>query len=223
MINEKRFNLLNTYERCLYDSRKVTRDDIEKIIDTYSIIENGRYTYVVTNLKRINTLIDEKVLRKSIKNIIKMIIDGTDNEIVDNEIKLLSEFVGENVAGSETEKIINKTIKKVAKRAAGSARSVGIDEFVDFIAENTARDATEEIIDELIPQPMFIRNGCALAGVLLEGESLADFCEHQIRMRNIISDRVRKFNKEKKVVDSVLYGEVVNEMVDDLVDDPDEK
>lgn len=223
MINEKRFNLLNTYERCLYDSRKVTRDDIEKIIDTYSIIENGRYTYVITNLERINTLIDEKVLRKSIKNIIKMIIDGTDNEIVDNEIKLLSEFVGENIAGSETEKIINKTIKKVAKRAAGSARSVDDDEFVDFIAENTARDATEEIIDKLIPQPMFIRNGCALAGVLLEGESLADFCEHQIRMRNIISDRVRKFNKEKKVVDSVLYGEVVNEMVDDPVDDPDEK
>ena len=216
MINEKRFNLLNTYERCLYDSRKVTRDDIEKIIDTYSIIEKGRYTYVVTNLKRTNTLIDEKVLRKSIKNIIKMIIDGTDNEIVDNEIKRLSEFVGENVAGSETEKIINKTIKKVAKRAAGSARSVDDDEFVDFIAENTARDATEKIIDKLIPQPMFIRNGCALAGVLLEGESLADFCEHQIRMRNIISDRVRKFNKEKKVVDKVLFGEPFDDLVDDL-------
>lgn len=223
MINEKRLTELNTYERCLYDSRKVTRDDIEKIIDTYSIIEKGRYTYVVTNLKRINTLVDEKVLRESIKNIIKMIIDGTDNEIVDNEIKRLSEFVGENVAGSKTEKIINKTIKKVVKRAAGSARSVDDDEFVDFIAENTAMDATEKIIDKLIPQPMFIKNGCALAGVLLEGESLADFCEHQIRMRNIISDRVRKFNKEKKVVDSVLYGEVVNEMVDDQVDDQDEK
>lgn len=207
MINEKRFNLLNTYERCLYDSRKVTRDDIEKIIDTYSIIEKGRYTYVITNLERRNTLVDEKVLRKSIKNIIKMIIDETDNEIVDNEIKRLSEFVGKNIAGSETEKIINKTIKKVAKRAAGSARSVDDDEFVDFIAENTARDAVEEIIDELIPQPMFTRNGCALAGVLLDGESLADFCEHQIRMRNIISDRVRKFNEEKKVVDKVLFGE----------------
>ena len=211
MINEKRFNLLNTYERCLYDSRKVTRDDIEKIIDTYSIIENGRYTYVVTNLERINTLIDEKVLRKSIKNIIKMIIDGTDNEIVDNEIKLLSEFVGENVAGSETEKIINKTIKKVAKRAAGSANGVDDDEFVDFIAENTAKDATEKIIDKLIPQPMFIRNGCALAGVLLEGESLADFCEHQIRMRNIISDRAKIFNKEKLFVDKVLFGEQVDD------------
>ena len=220
MINEKRFNLLNTYERCLYDSRNVTRDDIEKIIDTYSIIENGRYTYVVTNLKRTNTLIDEKVLRESIKNIIKMIIDETDNEIVDNEIKRLSEFVGKNVVGSETEKIINKTIKKVAKRVAGLARSVNDDELVDFIAENTATDATEEIIDKLIPQPMFIRNGYALAGVLLDGESLTDFCEHQIRMRNIISDRVRRFNKEKKVVDSVLYGEVVNEMVDDPVDDP---
>ena len=93
MINEKRFNLLNTYERCLYDSRNVTRDDIEKIIDTYSIIENGRYTYVVTNLERRNTLVDEKVLRKSIKNIIKMmIIDETDNEIVDNEIKRLSDL-----------------------------------------------------------------------------------------------------------------------------------
>ncbi len=211
MINEKRFNLLNTYERCLYDSRKVTRDDIEKIIDTYSIIEKGRYTYVVTNLKRINTLIDEKVLRKSIKNIIKMIIDGTDNEIVDNEIKLLSEFVGENVAGSKIEKIINKTIKKVAKRAAVSARSVDDDESVDFIAENTAKDATEKIIDRLIPQPMFIRNGCALAGVLLEGESLADFCEHQIRMRNIISDRAKIFNKEKLFVDKVLFGEQVDD------------
>ena len=216
MINEKRFNLLNTYERCLYDSRKVTRDDIEKIIDTYSIIENGRYTYVITNLERRNTLVDEKVLRKSIKNIIKMIIDETDNEIVDNEVKRLSEFVGKNVAGSETEKIINKTIKKVAKRAAGSANGVDDDEFVDFIAENTATDATEKIIDELIPQPMFIRNGCALAGVLLEGESLADFCEHQIRMRNIISDRARKFDKEKKVVDKVLFGEPF----DDLVYDP---
>jgi hypothetical protein len=216
MINEKRLTELNTYERCLYDLRNVTRDDVEKIIDTYSIIEKGRYTYVVTNLKRINTLIDEKVLRESIKNIIKMIIDGTDNEIVDNEIKRLSEFVGENIAGcSKIEKIINKTIKKVVKRAAGSARGVDDDEFVDFIAENTAMDATEKIIDKLIPQPMFIKNGCALAGVLLEGESLSDFCEHQIRMRNIISDRVRKFNKEKKVVDSVLYGEVVNEMVDD--------
>ena len=216
MINEKRFNLLNTYERCLYDSRNVTRDDIEKIIDTYSIIEKGRYTYVVTNLERRNTLVDEKVLRKSIKNIIKMIIDETDNEIVDNEIKRLSEFVGENIAGSETEKIINKTTRKVAKRAAGSARSVDDDEFVDFIAENTATDATEKIIDKLIPQPMFIRNGCALAGVLLEGESLADFCEHQIRMRNIISDRVRKFNKEKKVVDKVLFGEPFDDLVDDL-------
>lgn len=220
MINEKRLTELNTYERCLYDSRKVTRDDIEKIIDTYSIIEKGRYTYVVTNLERRNTLIDEKVLRESIKNIIKMIIDETDNEIVDNEIKRLSKFVGENIAGcSETEKIINKTIKKVAKRASGSARSVNDDELVDFIAENTATDATEKIIDKLIPQPMFIRNGCALAGVLLEGESLADFCEHQIRMRNIISDRVRKFNKEKKVVDKVLFGEPF----DDPVDDPDEK
>ena len=215
MINDKRLTELNTYERCLYDSRKVTRDDIEKIIDTYSIIEKGRYTYVVTNLERRNTLIDEKVLRESIKNIIKMIIDGTDNEIVDNEIKRLSEFVGKNVAGSETEKIINKTIKKVAKRAAGSANGVDDDEFVDFIAENTARDATEEIIDELIPQPMFIRNGCALAGVLLEGESLADFCEHQIRMRNIISDRVRKFDKEKKVVDKVLFGEPFYDLVYD--------
>ena len=216
MINDKRLTELNTYERCLYDSRKVTRDDIEKIIDTYSIIENGRYTYVITNLERRNTLVDEKVLRKSIKNIIKMIIDETDNEIVDNEIKRLSEFVGKNVAGSETEKIINKTIKKVAKRAAGSANGVDDEEFVDFVAENTARDATKKIIDELIPQPMFIRNGCALAGVLLEGESLADFCEHQIRMRNIISDRVRKFDKEKKVVDKVLFGEQVDDPVDDL-------
>ena len=216
MINDKRLTELNTYERCLYDSRKVTRDDIEKIIDTYSIIENGRYTYVITNLERRNTLVDEKVLRKSIKNIIKMIIDETDNEIVDNEIKRLSEFVGKNVAGSETEKIINKTIKKVAKRAAGSAKGVDDEEFVDFVAENTARDATKKIIDELIPQPMFIRNGCALAGVLLEGESLADFCEHQIRMRNIISDRVRKFDKEKKVVDKVLFGEQVDDPVDDL-------
>ena len=216
MINEKRFNLLNTYERCLYDSRKVTRDDIEKIIDTYSIIEKGRYTYVVTNLKRTNTLIDEKVLRKSIKNIIKMIIDETDNKIVDNEIKRLSEFVGENVAGSETEKIINKTIKKVAKRAVGSARSVNDDEFVDFIAENTAKDATEKIIDKLIPQPMFIRNGCALAGVLLDGESLTDFCEHQIRMRGVINERAKIFNREKLFVDKVLFGE----QVDDPVDDP---
>ncbi len=216
MINEKRFNLLNTYERCLYDSRKVTRDDIEKIIDTYSIIEKGRYTYVITNLERINTLVDEKVLRKSIKNIIKMIIDETDNEIVDNEIKRLSEFVGKNVAGSETEKIINKTIKKVAKRAAGSARGVDDEEFVDFVAENTATDATEKIIDELIPQPMFIRNGCALAGVLLEGESLADFCEHQIRMRGVINERAKIFNREKLVVDKVLFGEPF----DDLVDDP---
>ena len=215
MINDKRLTELNTYERCLYDSRKVTRDDIEKIIDTYSIIEKGRYAYVITNLERKNTLVDKKVLRKSIKNIIKMIIDETDNEIVDNEIKRLSEFVGKNVAGSETEKIINKTIKKVAKRAAGSANGVDDDEFVDFIAENTARDATEEIIDELIPQPMFIRNGCALAGVLLEGESLADFCEHQIRMRNIISDRVRKFDKEKKVVDKVLFGEPFYDLVYD--------
>ena len=215
MINEKRFNLLNTYERCLYDSRKVTRDDIEKIIDTYSIIENGRYTYVITNLERRNTLVDEKVLRESIKNIIKMIIDETDNEIVDNEIKRLSEFVGKNIAGSETKKIINKTIKKVAKRAAGSARGVDDEEFVDFVAENTARDAVEEIIDELIPQPMFIRNGRALAGVLLEGESLADFCEHQIRMRNIISDRAIKFDKEKKVVDKVLFGEPFYDLVYD--------
>lgn len=215
MINDKRLTELNTYERCLYDSRKVTRDDIEKIIDTYSIIEKGRYTYVFTNLERRNTLVDEKVLRESIKNIIKMIIDETDNEIVDNEIKRLSEFVGKNIAGSETEKIINKTIKKVAKRAAGSARSVDDDEFVDFIAKNTARDAVEEIIDELIPQPMFIRNGCALAGVLLEGESLADFCEHQIRMRNIISDRVRKLNKEKKVVDKVLFREPFYDLVYD--------
>lgn len=216
MINEKRFNLLNTYERCLYDSRKVTRDDIEKIIDTYSIIEKGRYTYVVTNLERRNTLIDEKVLRESIKNIIKMIIDETDNEIVDNEIKRLSEFVGKNVAGSETEKIINKTIKKVAKRAAGSANGVDDDKFVDFIAENTATDATEKIIDKLIPQPMFIKNGCALAGVLLEGESLADFCEHQIRMRGVINERAKIFNREKLFVDKVLFGE----QVDDLVDDP---
>ena len=215
MINEKRFNLLNTYERCLYDSRKVTRDDIEKIIDTYSIIEKGRYTYVITNLERRNTLVDEKVLRKSIKNIIKMIIDGTDNEIVDNEIKLLSEFVGENVAGSETEKIINKTIKKVAKRAAGSANGVDDDEFVDFIAENTATDATEKIIDKLIPQPMFIRNGCALAGVLLEGESLADFCEHQIRMRGVINERAKIFNREKLVVDKVLFGEPFYDLVYD--------
>lgn len=215
MINDKRLTELNTYERCLYDSRKVTRDDIEKIIDTYSIIEKGRYTYVFTNLERRNTLVDEKVLRKSIKNIIKMIIDETDNEIIDNEVKRLSEFVGKNVAGSETEKIINKTIKKVAKRAAGSANGVDDDEFVDFIAENTARDATKKIIDELIPQPMFIRNGCALAGVLLEGESLADFCEHQIRMRNIISDRVRKFDKEKKVVDKVLFGEPFYDLVYD--------
>jgi hypothetical protein len=215
MINEKRLTELNTYERCLYDSRKVTRDDIEKIIDRYSIIEKGWYTYVITNLERRNTLVDEKVLRKSIKNIIKMIIDETDNEIVDNKVKRLSEFVGKNVAGSETEKIINKTIKKVAKRAAGSANGVDDDEFVDFIAENTAMDATEKIIDELIPQPMFIRNGCALAGVLLEGESLADFCEHQIRMRNIISDRVRKFDKEKKVVDKVLFGEPFYDLVYD--------
>jgi hypothetical protein len=164
---------------------------------------------------RRNTLVDEKVLRKSIKNIIKMIIDETDNEIVDNEIKRLSEFVGKNVAGSETEKIINKTIKKVAKSAAGSANGVDDEEFVDFVAENTARDATKKIIDELIPQPMFIRNGCALAGVLLEGESLADFCEHQIRMRNIISDRVRKFDKEKKVVDKVLFGEPFYDLVYD--------
>ena len=211
MINEKRLTELNTYERCLYDSRNVTRDDIEKIIDTYSIIENGRYTYVVTNLERRNTLVDEKVLRKSIKNIIKMIIDETDNEIVDNEIKRLSEFVGENVAGSETEKIINKTIKKVAKRAAGSARGVDDDEFVDFIAENTAKDATEKIIDKLIPQPMFIRNGCALAGVLLEGESLADFCEHQIRMRGVINERAKIFNREKLFVDKVLFGEQVDD------------
>ena len=211
MINEKRLTELNTYERCLYDSRNVTRDDIEKIIDTYSIIENGRYTYVVTNLERRNTLVDEKVLRKSIKNIIKMIIDETDNEIVDNEIKLLSEFVGENVAGSETEKIINKTIKKVAKRAAGSARGVDDDEFVDFIAENTAKDATEKIIDKLIPQPMFMRNGCALAGVLLEGESLADFCEHQIRMRGVINERAKIFNREKLFVDKVLFGEQVDD------------
>ncbi len=211
MINEKRFNLLNTYERCLYDSRNVTRDDIEKIIDTYSIIEKGRYTYVITNLERRNTLVDEKVLRKSIKNIIKMIIDETDNEIVDNEIKRLSEFVGENIAGSGTEKIINKTIKKVAKRAAGSANGVDDDEFVDFIAENTATDATEKIIDELIPQPMFIRNGCALAGVLLEGESLTDFCEHQIRMRGVINERAKIFNREKLFVDKVLFGEQVDD------------
>lgn len=216
MINEKRFYSLNTYERCLYDSRNVTRDDIEKIIDTYSIIEKGRYTYVVTNLERRNTLVDEKVLRKSIKNIIKMIIDETDNEIVDNEIKLLSEFVGENIAGSETEKIINKTIKKAAKRAAGSANGVDDEEFVDFVAENTARDAVEKIIDKLIPQPMFIRNGCALAGVLLEGESLADFCEHQIRMRGVINERAKIFNREKLVVDKVLFGEPF----DDLADDP---
>lgn len=216
MINEKRFYSLNTYERCLYDSRNVTRDDIEKIIDTYSIIEKGRYTYVVTNLERRNTLVDEKVLRKSIKNIIRMIIDEKDNDIVSNEIKRLSEFVGENIAGSETEKIINKTIKKAAKRAAGSANGVDDEEFVDFIAENTANDATEKIIDKLIPQPMFIRNGCALAGVLLEGESLADFCEHQIRMRGVINERAKIFNREKLVVDKVLFGEPF----DDLADDP---
>ena len=216
MINDKRLTELNTYERCLYDSRKVTRDDIEKIIDTYSIIEKGRYTYVVTNLERRNTLVDEKVLRESIKNNIKMIIDETDNEIIDNEIKRLSEFVGKNVVGSETEKIINKTIRKVAKRATRSARSVDDDEFVDFIAENTATDATEEIIDKLIPQPMFIRNGCALAGVLLDGESLTDFCEHQIRMRGVINERAKIFNREKLFVDKVLFGE----QVDDPVDDP---
>ena len=38
-----------------------------------------------------------------------MIVDGKDNEIVDNEIKRLSEFVGENVAGSSDIDVSEKT------------------------------------------------------------------------------------------------------------------